>query len=79
MLYYNINNFNEGTTKMKISELIDLLKEMKNEQGDVEVKVAEVTEGNNASDRYGIGFGLKVSDKEIETLQSYVVKTECYY
>ena len=62
---------------MKISELIDLLKEMKNEQGDVEV--AEVTEGNNATDRYGIGFGLKVGDKEIETLQSYVVKTECYY
>ena len=64
---------------MKISELIDLLKEMKNEQGDVEVKVAEVKEGNNATDRYGIGFGLKVGDKEIETLQSYVVKTECYY
>ena len=64
---------------MKISELIDLLNEMKNEHGDVEVKVAEVTEGNNATDRYGIGFGLKVGDKEIETLQSYVVKTECYY
>ena len=29
---------------MKISELIDLLNEMKNEHGDVEVKVAEVTE-----------------------------------
>ena len=29
---------------MKISELIDLLKEMKNEQGDVEVKVTEVKE-----------------------------------
>ena len=39
---------------MKISELIDLLNEMKNEHGDVEVKVAEVTEGNNATDRYGI-------------------------
>ena len=64
---------------MKISELINLLNEMKNEQGDAEVKVAEVKEGNNASDRYGVGFGLKVGDKEIETLQSYVVKTECYY
>ena len=59
---------------MKISELINLLNEMKNEQGDV-----EVTEGNNASDRYGIGFGLTVGDKEIETLQGYAVKTEPYY
>ena len=64
---------------MKISELINLLNEMKNEQGDVEVKVAEVTEGNNATDRYGIGFGLKVGDNEIETLQGYAVKTEPYY
>ena len=64
---------------MKISELINLLNEMKNEQGDAEVKVAEVKEGNNASDRYGIGFGLKVGDKEIETLQSYAVKTDPYY
>ena len=64
---------------MKISELIDLLNEMKNEHGDVEVKVAEVTEGNNATDRYGIGFGLKVGDKEIETFQGYAVKTEPYY
>ena len=64
---------------MKISELINLLNEMKNEQGDVEVKVAEVTEGNNATDRYGIGFGLKVGDKEIENLQGYAVKTEPYY
>lgn len=64
---------------MKISELINLLNEMKNEQGDVEVKVAEVTEGNNATDRYGIGFGLKVGDKEIETLQGYAVKTDPYY
>lgn len=64
---------------MKISELINLLNEMKNEHGDVEVKVAEVTEGNNASDRYGIGFGLKVGDKEIETLQGYAEKTKPYY
>ena len=64
---------------MKISELIDLLNEMKNEQGDVEVKVAEVKEGNNATDRYGIGFGLKVGDKEIKNLQGYAVKTDPYY
>ena len=64
---------------MKISELIDLLNEMKNEHGDVEVKVVEVTKGNNASDRYGIGFGLKVGDKEIETLQGYAVKTDPLY
>ena len=64
---------------MKISELINLLNEMKNEHGDVEVKVVEVTEGNNATDRYGIGFGLKVGDKEIENLQGYAVKTEPYY
>lgn len=64
---------------MKISELINLLNEMKNEQGDAEVKVAEVKEGNNASDRYGIGFGLKVGDKEIETLHSYAIKTDPYY
>ena len=64
---------------MKISELINLLNEMKNGQGDVEVKVVEVTEGNNASDRYGIGFGLKVGDKEIETLQGYAEKTKPYY
>ena len=64
---------------MKISELINLLNEMKNEQGDVEVKVAEVKEGNNVSDRYGIGFGLKVGDKVIETLQGYAVKTDPYY
>jgi hypothetical protein len=64
---------------MKISELIDLLNEMKKQQGDVEVKVAEVEEGDNASDRYGIGFGLKVGETEIEALQGYVVKTECYY
>ena len=64
---------------MKISELINLLNEMKNEHGDVEVKVAEVTERNNATDRYGIGFGPKVGDKEIKTLQGYAVKTEPYY
>ena len=64
---------------MKISELINFLNEMKNEQGDVEVKVAEVTEGNNAIDRYGVGFGLKVGDKKIETLQGYAVKTDPYY
>ena len=64
---------------MKISELINLLNETKNEYGDVEVKVAEVTEGNNATDRYEIGFGLKIGDKEIETLQGYAVKTESYY
>lgn len=57
---------------MKISELIDLLEEIKNEHGDVEVKVAEVVEGDNASDRYGFGFGLKVGEVEIEELQDYV-------
>lgn len=64
---------------MKISELINLLEEMKKKQGDVEVKVTEVEEGDNASNRYGIGFGLKVGGMEIEALQDYVVKTECYY
>jgi hypothetical protein len=63
---------------MKISELIDLLEEMKKKQGDVEVKVAEVEEGNNASNRYGIGFGLKVGEKEIESLQDYI-EIGCYY
>ena len=63
---------------MKISELIVLLEEMKKKHGDVEVKVAEVQKGNYASDRYGIGFGLKVGEIEIEVLQDYI-STGCFY
>jgi len=69
---------NEGNSNMKISELIALLEEMMKKQGDVEVKVAEVEKGNNASDRYGIGFGLKVGETEIEALQDYI-ETGCLY
>ena len=63
---------------MKVSELIILLEEMKKKNGDVEVKVAEVQEGSYASDRYGVGFGLKVGETEIEELQDYI-ETGCFY
>lgn len=63
---------------MKISELIVVLKDLKDTYGDVEVSVGEVENGNNASDRYGIGFGLKVGEIEIEELQDYV-RTGCLY
>ena len=63
---------------MKISELVNLLEEMKNKYGDVEVKLAEVEKGENASDRYGIGFGLKVGEIEIKALQDHI-KTGCLY
>lgn len=63
---------------MKVSELIVILEKMKKKHGDVEVKVAEVQKGDCASDRYGIGFGLKVGEMEIEGLQDYI-ETGCFY
>jgi hypothetical protein len=57
---------------MKISELIVLLKNLEDQYGDVEVSVKEVKNGNNASDRYGVGCGLKVGEIEIKELQEYV-------
>lgn len=63
---------------MKISELIADLKDLEYKYGDVEVSVEEVKNGFNASDRYGIGCGLKVGEIEIEELQVYV-HTGCLY
>lgn len=63
---------------MKISELIIRLYELKSQLGDVEVKIAEIAEGANASDRYGIGMGLLVGNTEITELQDYV-QTGCLY
>jgi hypothetical protein len=49
---------------MKIDELIEKLQEAKAAfGGDAEVKLAEITEGPNASDRYGISVGLTVDGK----------------
>ena len=63
---------------MKLTDIIEKLQQLKNTYGDVEVKIDEVKNGPNASDRYGIGMGLIVGDLEIEELQNYI-STGCYY
>ena len=63
---------------MKLNELIEKFQEMEKLYGNVEVKVDEIKEGDNASDRYGVGIGLIVGDIEIKDLQKYV-STGCYY
>ena len=63
---------------MMLNDLIKQLQNMENTYGNVEVQVDEIKEGNNASDRYGIGIGLKVGNVEFKELQKYV-STACYY
>ena len=63
---------------MTIRQLITMLETYEKQLGDVGVTVAEVKEGGNASDRYGIGMGLKVGDIEIKELQDYI-QTGCLY
>ena len=61
-----------------LNDLIKQLQNMENTYGNVEVQVDEIKEGDNASDRYGVGIGLIVGDIEIKDLQKYV-STGCYY
>lgn len=63
---------------MTIRQLITMLETYEKSLGDVEVTVAEVEKGENASNRYGIGIGLKVGNIEIEELQDYI-ETGCLY
>ena len=61
-----------------LNDLIKQLQNMENTYGNVEVQVDEIKEGDNASDRYGVGIGLKVGNVEFKELQKYV-STSCYY
>ena len=63
---------------MMLNDLIKQLQNMENTYGNVEVQVDEIKEGDNASDRYGVGIGLKVGNVEFKELQKYV-STICYY
>ena len=59
---------------MKLNDLIDRLLQLQKELGNVEVEIANIEDGNNATDRYGIGMGLKVGDIEVKELQNYEYK-----
>ena len=68
---------------MKVSELIELLENLKAEHGDVKIVIDEVENGNKASDRYGIGMGLQLIKEdgekiEIKAMQEYV-QTGCLW
>lgn len=63
---------------LTIQQLITMLETYKKLLGDVEVSIEEVSKGLNASDRYGVGMGLKVGNIEIDELQKYV-QTGCLW
>ena len=59
---------------MKLNDLIAYLLQLQKKLGNVEVEIANIEDGTYATDRYGIGMGLKVGDVEVKELQHYEYK-----
>lgn len=66
---------------MTLHDLIVVLQKLENELGgNTEVKIEEIEEGYNESDRYGVGMGLKVGDNFVEQKKlSNYTETGCIY
>lgn len=79
LIHEDVSATNEFS--MTLHDLIAVLQKLENELGgNAEVKIEEIEEGYNASDRYGVGMGLKVGNNFVEQKKlSNYTETGCIY
>lgn len=71
----------ENESSMNLHELITILQNLEKDLGgNTTVEIAEIDDGYNESDRYGVGMGLKVGTTFIDQKKlSNYTETGCLY